>query len=135
MIVTYKPDNGEHRRWDDFDPEDLLGAEVKAIEKALKTTLPQFTVQLQAGSYEARCAALWVLLKRENPQLRYAEVEPRPREITVEFNRAERAELRRKVAKMPIDDEQRDLIFAQLDIEDAEDDEEPPVEQQGPKGA
>ena len=120
MKITYSRTGGETRTFD-YDPDDLLNSEAKAIERVTGKTMEQVDLELQAGGMEARSAVLWMLMKRENDKLRYSDVEFRRSEVTVEFSRAERAETREKVVKAThLRDDQREAILAQLDAEDAE---------------
>ena len=59
----------------DFDTDKLMLSEARAVEKVCGCTFQEWSEQLQAGSMEALAALVWIVQKRENPDLRFNEVD------------------------------------------------------------
>jgi hypothetical protein len=57
-----------------FDPKKILNAEAIAIEKAVELTWAQVMTGLNTGRLSAVTGVVWVLRKRDEPRLRFAEV-------------------------------------------------------------
>jgi hypothetical protein len=99
MIVTYRPDGGDERTWT-YAPDDLPYAEAEQLEDVLAITFDEFKGRVIAGGAKARRALLWVLLRRDNPKLRFSDVQlKRTGELVVEFEAPEIAKLREGVLK------------------------------------
>lgn len=59
----------------EFDPEKMLNTEAIAIERATGQTFQQWSKSAQAGSIEAVTALVWIVRKRQQPDLRFKDVE------------------------------------------------------------
>lgn len=59
----------------DFDPNKMTNVEGMAIEKVTGMTFGEWTESLKTGSMTAQTALVWVIQKRQNPTLRFGEVE------------------------------------------------------------
>lgn len=117
MILAYTPEGAEPRKWS-FKPEKLMSSEAEAIEKATHLTYAEFGVDLLKGSATCRRALLWVLLKREDPPLRLAQVDPPVGSIVVEFDTDELIALREQAAQdTSLEDDERAQVLEQLDAE------------------
>lgn len=66
--LVYHPDGVEPHEWD-FDPYKLLSPECMAIERVTGLTFEEWVSHLIRGSMVAVHAALWVLLRRDDPGL------------------------------------------------------------------
>jgi len=115
VLLTYIPDDGEKREFS-FRPRKLVSAEAEAIEDATGWTFDEFGQKFLAGSMKAKRAALWVLLKREHPTLKFRDLSITPDEVALDFEPDEAAALREQLAADDtIDPEQRENILAILD--------------------
>lgn len=90
MIFTYKPEGGEVQTWR-ITTGRLLSPEMEAIERVTETFYPQWNQSLLNGSVSAARALLWVLRKRENPTLKYDEVQFTYDEFDLEYDLDEKA--------------------------------------------
>lgn len=98
MIVTYTPGEGERREWE-YKSADLPSGEAEDIEDAVGITFDEWQAKLLQGGAKARRALLWVLLKRDNPSLKFADVSFRLGELAVEFDREEKRQIRAELEK------------------------------------
>lgn len=112
MIITYAPKGAEAQVFE-FKFDDLLDVEAEAIERVTGKTFDVAQVELQQGSATCRRAFLWVLLKRGNPALRHGDVKTKVGEITVEYDREERAKVRAELlVSQNVTEEERDAALA-----------------------
>lgn len=72
--ITYTPDDGSVHEWH-FDANRLMSAEAEAIERHTGMTFVEFGQKLAMGSAIALHALVWVFLKRENPGVKFADVD------------------------------------------------------------
>lgn len=93
MIVSYAPADGEARRWT-FRPGEIESLEAEAIEEATGWTFYEFSDQLIRGFTRAKRAALWILLRREQPDLHLDDLNFRQVELFVGYEPEEIAGLR-----------------------------------------
>lgn len=98
MFLTYRPEGADERRWP-FKPERLMSAEAEAIERQTGWTYEEFGERLIKGSVTARRALLWVMLKREEPTLRYSQVDVPSGSVALDYERHELEAIRDKVAE------------------------------------
>lgn len=97
MILVYTPDEGEEQRWDLAEVK-VTFAEAKAAEKAGGVAWRKLEQALTDGNVEALQAAVWVLRKRDEPTLRFADLENLPIDSTrTEYSDDEKAFLRASV--------------------------------------
>lgn len=59
----------------DYDPDTLRNDEAMALEAALSMTFKQWSEQLTAGSVGALTGLVWLVKRREEPALRFSEVQ------------------------------------------------------------
>lgn len=115
MLLTYTPEGADERTWV-YDPSKLMSSEAAAIEKVTEQTYAEFGVALMKGSAGCRRALLWVLLKREEPTLRIAQVDPPTGSLTLEFEAHELISMRDQVAKSSsLNDDERATALSGLD--------------------
>lgn len=97
MILKYAPEGVDPRTWQ-FTLDTLMSVEAEAIERQTGWAYPaEFAQQLMKQSITARKSLLWVFLKRDEPTLRYQQVDPQAGAIVVDFERAELLEIRAQV--------------------------------------
>jgi|1186.fasta_scaffold26473_2 hypothetical protein len=115
MLITYRPAGGEPRDWS-FQPRELSSLEAEDVEDATGYAFPLFQSQFYAGRTRARRAVLWVLLRREDPALRFDDVQYGMAELGFHWDGGtETTELARQVEIDPdIDEETRTRILAEL---------------------
>jgi hypothetical protein len=130
VLLIYSPHGAEPRTWS-FRPLAMSSLEAEAVEDVTGWTFPLFQTQFYAGRTRARRAALWVLLRREQPDLRFDAVEFGMNELGSRWEGgSEEAELRGQVQDDPdLTEEQRAQLLAQL--EPADPDPEPATDDGG----
>lgn len=125
MIITYKPADGEERRWD-LKHVRILMPEAAAVERVVGDRWPQVKAAAMQGGAQALWAIAWVLMKRESPTLRMTSWTPAEDELGVDFDADERVLLREEALKNPdLTDEQREQVLAELDDPEDEDQDAP----------
>lgn len=98
MIVTYSPAEGEQRTWT-YRSAELPISEAEDIEETVGATFDEWQGRLLSGSAKARRALLWVLRKRDEPDLKFADVSFAIGELSVEFEPDEKARVRAEVER------------------------------------
>lgn len=91
MQFVYRPDGAE-RRWD-FDPMKLMNAEAEVIERRTGMMYGDWSSQVTQGSMLALHGLLFVMLKREEPTLKWDEVQFNLSMVDFEVDDQEEAEL------------------------------------------
>jgi hypothetical protein len=113
MIIKYRPDKGPAREFD-FVPGDLESPEAEALEALGGNawgTFEEFGALFFRGSQRARRAALWVCLHREQPRLKFTDVNVRVNQISVEYSAMERAAILEVMLADPnLDEDQRENL-------------------------
>lgn len=120
MIIVYRPDGGEERRWD-LSQTRIMAVEAEEIERLTSLTWNEARAKLTSGSMLALRAVAYVLAKRDQPALRYSQFNPPVDGLDWEMDRAERNALRRDVLAADISEQERAAILADLDELDAKD--------------
>jgi len=116
MFVTWKPEDGSEDRTYDFDPDDLLTSEAKAIEKAFGGTWEEWLNGLRTGNAKARQILLWHLLRQEHRSLRLDDIPDfRMRQLKVEMSVRELRELLETVSKTKMDDRTREMAVSAIE--------------------
>ena len=93
MQFVYKPEGAEPRKWD-FDPSKLLNVEAEAIERQTGLTYAEWGEAVTKGSMTALHGLLWVLLKRDQPTLKYDAVQFCLADLDFEVDDDESAQIR-----------------------------------------
>jgi hypothetical protein len=128
MLIIYRPEGDEPREFE-FDPDNVWSWDAELIESVGRPTWVSFEADfldlLRAGNFKARRALLWVLLKREKPELRFADLAVKVHELSLGMDKAERKMLRERLAAGDLTEEQR-AAAADL-LEGFEDEEDEPV--------
>jgi len=120
MIIYYTPEDGPPREFE-FLPSRLISPEAEAIEKVGRggdwDTFEEFGQKFLKGSIRAYRAALWVMLKRENPTLRFSDLVFRVGEVSVDYSKTELIKIREALEKE--DDEDTDISIALAQVNSA----------------
>lgn len=90
MYLIYLPEDGDEQRFR-YQPRKLMSPEMEAIERATDRGYQAFTADVLQGNALCRRALLWVLLKRQHPTLRFADVSFAWDELKLEYSRQELA--------------------------------------------
>jgi len=131
MIVTYTPQGTDQPRTWSFDPEDVPESMAEVIERRFGGDNPTYEAWQQGilhGSARARRVLLWHLLQREHPTIRYEDVDPTRKQLTVQFTRTELYAMKDRVQatrKMPAEQREQILLALDIQLERAPDDLEP----------
>jgi hypothetical protein len=120
MIITYSPEDGDVQEFE-FLPAKLLSPEAEAIEAvggAAWDTFEQFGEKFLRGSIRAYRAALWVMLKRQNPKLRFQDLTFKIGEVTVNYTKTELTKLKEALEVADdVDEGQRQAALSQINSE------------------
>lgn len=122
MLVTYNPGPGERQQWQ-FNPEDVKASQAELIEKRFGGGYAEWSNEVRKGSIRARRVLLWHLLRTESGHhtLRFEDTPDFTlRELVVEMSVAELVELRDRLAKVNMPEDEREQVAAALDIEISE---------------
>lgn len=117
MYVTYQPEGGEKQQWR-FDPKRVRASKAEMIEKRYGSSWGQWQAAVQQQYMKARRVLLWHLLTLEHPAMRFEDTPDfMDSEFLVEYELHELRDLREKVSKASMPEDQKESIFAQLDAE------------------
>ncbi|WP_063735625.1 hypothetical protein [Streptomyces sp. RTd22] len=132
MIIVYAPDDGDEKRWD-LKSARITAVEAEAVEMATNLEWEQVKNKVLHGSMRATRAVTWMLMKRDNPALRYTQFVPAAHELGYELDTDEMAVIRKEIENNPdLDEDERAATLAQLDAYERSD-EEDPVSEADPK--
>lgn len=119
MNIKFTNEQYGTREWLLFKAEKMGTAEAEAIEGVTSMTFVQWGQALLNGSTICGRALVWVLLKRENPALRFREVSYPVGDLKVELDTDEKAKLRVELMRNEdLTDEDRKQILLALGDED-----------------
>ncbi len=120
MFVTYRPEDGDERRWT-FDPKRVRASKAEMIEKRAGENWDAWLVSVQAGNIRARRVLLWHLLTLEHHGMRFEDTPDfYAGELVIEHSVSELLDMKDRIMKASLPDEQRDQVVAALDIEIAD---------------
>ncbi|KAF4408654.1 hypothetical protein [Streptomyces lycii] len=119
MILVYKPETGEAQRWD-LDNVKATFAEAKAAEAVANFSWVRLGQELGEGNLAVLQAALWILRKREEPTLKFADLEDLPLgAVAVEHSPAEKQFMREHILTDPsLSEPERAATLKMLELED-----------------
>ncbi|MGA6159589.1 hypothetical protein ACPEIC_40345 [Stenotrophomonas sp. NPDC087984] len=124
MIIVYAPDDGDERRWD-LKTARIMAPEAEAVEQVTGLEWDKAKAKVINGSMLAIRATAWVLMKREQPTLRYTQFVPAAHELAYELDADEMAVIRAEIEKSTsLDEDEREALLAQLDAAVADDEDE-----------
>lgn len=109
MIINYQPTGDSEPQIYQWDPQKLLNAEMEAIERVTGYNFSEFTARVLQGNAKCRRAALWVMLKRQHPTMKFDDVKFTWNELKFEFSHAEYDQLIEQAH------DRTDLTAAELD--------------------
>lgn len=113
MEVIYTPDGGDEQRWS-FRPKKFPSGEAEAIESATGFMWDEFAQAVLKGSVRARRGLLWVLLRRQHPTIKFADVSFTLDELRLEMELDELQAMRGELEKIE-DPNVRDIALRQID--------------------
>lgn len=117
MFVTYAPEGGDEQRWD-FDPGKVRASKAEMIEKRFGDSWDKWLAAVQQGGMKARRVLLWHLLTVDHPTLRAEDVPDfYAGEVTVEHNVAELRDIRERVLKANIAEDEKEQVIVALDVQ------------------
>lgn len=117
MILIYEPEGGERRTWN-LKTTRFMSTEAEAVERATGLEWQEAKARVIKGSMVALRATVWVLVKREDPTLRYTAFDPAENEIGVDLDAEEWGVLREEVANSSdMGEAEKAAVLAQLDAE------------------
>jgi hypothetical protein len=121
VILVYAPEGSDEQRWDLAETK-VTFAEAKAAEKAGGIAWVKLEEELTNGNVAALQAALWVLRKRTEPALRFADLEDLPiGSVRTEYSDDEKAFFRAAVeADSDMTDAEKAATLQIMGIADAE---------------
>lgn len=93
MIVTYTPADGEKKVWQ-YQQSELSSREAEDVEEATGMLFAEWQMKVLQGSMRARRGLLWMLLKRDDPKLRFDDVAFRVDELEVDWDAQEKKRVR-----------------------------------------
>ncbi|MEU9894233.1 hypothetical protein ACIBCS_27770 [Streptomyces phaeochromogenes] len=136
MIIVYSPEGGDVHRWDLKDVR-IMAVEAEEVERVTDLDWAAARAKIVKGSMLALRAVAFVLLKREQPTLRYGQFNPAAAELDFDYSADERAAIRAAIEADPdISEEERAATLAEFaaldatlaDAETAADEETPDAE-------
>lgn len=92
MILIYEPKDGERRTWD-LAEVNIRSSEGEDIERVTGMAFAEVMTGVSSQELVPVRAYVWMLLRRDDPALRYTGFDPFIGEILVELSPAERGEI------------------------------------------
>lgn len=119
MIIVYAPEDGDAHRWD-LKEIRIMAVEAEEVERVTDLDWAAARAKIVKGSMLALRAVAWVLLKREQPTLRYTQFLPAAAELDFEYSATERAAIRAGIEADPdLSQDEKAAILAEFDEADA----------------
>jgi hypothetical protein len=113
--VTFTKEDGTEKTWEKFRPGKMMTTEAEVVEKVTGMTFVAWGQALMEGSTLAGRALVWVLLKREDPTLRFRDVVYSVDSLLLDLDEEEREKLRDRLEHDDsLDDDERDQLRAAL---------------------
>lgn len=118
MIVTYRPeDGGEPQTWE-FDPSRVRASRAEMIEKRAGENWEAWLMQVQQGNMRARRVLLWHLMSMPHPTMRFEDTPDfYAGELEIQHTRGELSEMRDRIVKAGLPDDQVAQVLMALDLE------------------
>jgi hypothetical protein len=117
MYLTYKPADEDPQEFI-FIPDEINSFDAEAIESATNWTWEEFMLKLQTGSFKARRALLWVLLRTVHRGLAFRDVKFNKNQVELEYDVDEMAKLIKQIKEQPDQDGfNKDAFIAQMEKE------------------
>ena len=113
MIIKYRDDKGEVHDFP-WRPAQFESEDSEALEEVggrQWETFEEFADKFIRGSQRAYRAAVWLMLRKTNPSLRFQDVSIRPDQVAVVFDDAEQEAIRQVMMSDPeLTDEDREAL-------------------------
>lgn len=120
MIIVFAPRDGEEHRWN-LKEARILSTEAEAVERVTDLEWEKARAKVVKGSMLALRAIAWVLMKRKQPDLRYAQFVPEAGELGFEYDADERALIRQNIEDDDsLSAEEKAVFLAEFEEADAE---------------
>lgn len=132
MFIKYTPAEGEQQQFY-FQLAKLMTVEAEKIEEVTGWSFDDFQTQLMKGFVKARRVLLWILLKRQHPTMKLADINVPVDAITVEFDRDEFDSMLEQLGKAQ-DAEPDNAEIERVIVQFAKLRADAPEPQDGPKG-
>lgn len=118
MLVTWNPEDGTDKQTFDFDPGDVQFSWIKKIEALYGKSYDAWKVGLMSGEITARGILLWYMMTRVHPSLPFKDLPNfRARQLTVDMGSRELVDLKKRVDKMNLSDEDRERFEMQYEVD------------------
>jgi hypothetical protein len=122
MKLIYQPE-GEAAQEFVYQPTKLLSPEAEAIEKIGRggwwDSYDEFGIAFMKGNMRAKRAVLFIMLKRQNPGIRFEDISFAPTELLVAWDDEEQQLIREAIKNDPdIDDEDRVRLLREMEVEE-----------------
>jgi hypothetical protein len=117
MKLIYTPEDGERQEWS-IRLSELLSPESEALEGCARDswqTFDEFTDLVDQGNLKARRALLWILLRRENPRLRFSDLVVKVGETDMDYDDGQVADLQATALDESASDEEREAARFRLE--------------------
>ena len=120
MRLIYTPEGAEKQEFD-FVPQKLMSPEAEAIESvggSAWDSFDDFGVLFMKRNMRAKRAALWIMLKRQQPTLKFKDLEISVGSIEIDYDDDEKRLIREAIAADPdMDPDDRAMYLKQIDRE------------------
>jgi hypothetical protein len=84
MLLVFSPEDGGKQEFV-FNPFELLSIEAELVEELGPwDSYDEFLLRLRKGNVRAKRALLWIMLKRQNPRLRFPELVVKVNELDLQ---------------------------------------------------
>lgn len=118
MFVTWDPEDGSDKTTFDFDPDDVLASEAVEVEKQYGEAWEMWLNGLRTKEAKARRILLWWHLKQTHKRLQFKDAPDfRMRQLTVEMNSTELADLKTRIEKAQLDEDTKERTLRAIDLE------------------
>jgi hypothetical protein len=84
MILVYAPEGGEPQEWE-VDPTDFRMSEIKELELLSGKSWTDYWPSLGVKSVGDVRPLVYLLCKRDKPDVKYRDIDPRLREVELKF--------------------------------------------------
>lgn len=115
MIILYRPEDGEARR---FDVRTVRTSEAQIVERTTDMKWGDIKRGVRDDDPTAMRGVVWVLLKRETPTLRWSDFDPLIDELTSKFDARELAAVAADIVRLPEEQQERAIAEMRLYVED-----------------
>jgi hypothetical protein len=120
MKLVYTLDDGSIEEYD-FEPGRLMSSEADAIEdlkQAKWDTFEEFGQMFLKGSTRAHKAALWIMKRRNDPTIKFTDLDYPLTALKVSLTDAEKGRFRDSIESNPnMDAEQKEWLLNSLDLD------------------